>query len=1297
MTASVKDFHSALTQVAREFGDGSEIAEAELVNRWFMGGVFSTLGYGTDRDDYRVERRIPGAGRADVVLRAFGQRARALLEFKRPGTALDDHVGQVREYANKILPDVAVLTNGRELWLFTRSGPLPMDPLVPEPAYYDLATLAVSHAAVLFERLRKLEVDVADLRALEAALDDISGRPVRVEGPTSPGGAAFLERFSLDRRSVFGRLVLALFEALPALEKDSEFTAGAYGFWQRAYARELSSEQAPETWKPLLGDHRSTKDLRRFMFSLESAYAILARALLAKAMQDSGFPNMDVTAAYRRTAQNHQSHGVLTPSAHPVIVAEVFEFASRQAFATLFASDIFDWWQDAERLPDPRPLAEALTETILGVLSFNFAGLEGDVLGELYQAYFDPETRLALGEFYTPPEVVEFILDQVGYIGEATDRGRLLDPACGSGTFLVAALRRYLAAHQNQDPSTVLSRLVGGLHIVGLDVNPFATLLAQVNYAAQLLPTYARAIRQGHFAIHSLPVYRTDSLRFERREAETEEFGLSLAGSRGRRRAPPRASFGFRFTYAADMAVIRDRLPVRAANGFVEVSLPMPRADLAREGRFVDNVEEYALALHALFDAIDAGDDEPQLARRLERLGLPNASELAEFMAAALAGVRQTIAKLRDEYGDGRFRKTLRDLAVAVVVKNEIKYDFVVGNPPYVRVQRLPNELKAYWTDKYAWAQGNFDIYIPFIERAITDWLRDGGRLGFICSNRFLLANYAAELRANLPNIATPEIILDLRDTRVFQGALNYPAIFVFRRGTSADASFLAGRAFADPAEGPDALLRDAVETLGAARATNTHHRGQFCDAFPMPVAELTGQGWHIMPRAERRVLDALEDAGTHRLGELTVTQSGGFQGVSTGADDVMVLRLLEDRGDRLLLLPKGDDAEPAEIERDAVRPWLFGHDVERWYIDWDGWYVLFPYLKVDGMYKLAPTREFTERFAYAGQVPFAEDIWPGFWNYVRRPSVRRMLEARENGKFRRGQPSAHLWHGPSYPRSIDLYGQPKLVVQISSTRADIAVDLSPHVFQGGGRGGGVYGLLFSEGLSNRLPYICAVLNSRPLDFLLKHVSTVYEGKAYSYSDAFLKDMPIVLPTGSGENDITRRLSSLANSLSENKRTLRDIERSCANFPVPQAAAIPPTIDRYPLERLAEGHITLRVLDRRKLTWAELLDGRPALRAGRATVSLPTAAHADVVRAWLGTQHRELVQSAELLAIRLPETEAGCRLLLNELARQKERIGELEQYIEVAEHELDELVLELYGLDRDADARAVIEDFLARF
>lgn len=94
----------------------------------------------------------------------------------------------------------------------------------------------------------------------------------------------------------------------------------------------------------------------------------------------------------------------------------------------------------------------------------------------LYQNLFPGEVRHALGEFYTPRWLAEHVLDAVGYPGQ--NPGRLLDPACGSGTFLLAALDRL-----RQVPGTPRERLAQMLAgVTGFDLNPVAVLSARANY-----------------------------------------------------------------------------------------------------------------------------------------------------------------------------------------------------------------------------------------------------------------------------------------------------------------------------------------------------------------------------------------------------------------------------------------------------------------------------------------------------------------------------------------------------------------------------------------------------------------------------------------------------------------------------------------------------------------------------------------------------------------------------------------------------------------------------------------------
>ena len=74
-----------------------------------------------------------------------------------------------------------------------------------------------------------------------------------------------------------------------------------------------------------------------------------------------------------------------------------------------------------------------------------------DLFKPLYEALFPRTLRHALGEYYTPDWLAEHVLDQVGYRGEPG--GRLLDPACGCGAFLMAAVRRLRTAWE-QSPAT---------------------------------------------------------------------------------------------------------------------------------------------------------------------------------------------------------------------------------------------------------------------------------------------------------------------------------------------------------------------------------------------------------------------------------------------------------------------------------------------------------------------------------------------------------------------------------------------------------------------------------------------------------------------------------------------------------------------------------------------------------------------------------------------------------------------------------------------------------------------------
>ncbi|MGJ3239499.1 MAG: HsdM family class I SAM-dependent methyltransferase [Anaerolineae bacterium] len=102
----------------------------------------------------------------------------------------------------------------------------------------------------------------------------------------------------------------------------------------------------------------------------------------------------------------------------------------------------------------------------------DFSAPVPDALKALYQDLLPRTVRHALGEYYTPDWLAHFVLDRVGYQGER----RLLDPTCGSGTFLVLAYRRMVQAGI-PDPLT---------HLAGIDIQPLACLSAKANLILNL-------------------------------------------------------------------------------------------------------------------------------------------------------------------------------------------------------------------------------------------------------------------------------------------------------------------------------------------------------------------------------------------------------------------------------------------------------------------------------------------------------------------------------------------------------------------------------------------------------------------------------------------------------------------------------------------------------------------------------------------------------------------------------------------------------------------------------------------
>lgn len=136
--------------------------------------------------------------------------------------------------------------------------------------------------------------------------------------------------------------------------------------------------------------------------------------------------------------------------------------------------------------------------------------------------------------------------------------------------------------------------------------------------------------------------------------------------------------------------------------------------------------------------------------------------------------------------GGGLTGKTAKQLADVWLIKGDFllydeldHFDFVIGNPPYVRQELIPDVLMLEYRRRYKTIYDRADLYIPFIENSLR-LLAKGGTLGFICSDRWMKNRYGGPLRQMISEGFHLKIYVDMVDTDAFHSdVIAYPAITI--------------------------------------------------------------------------------------------------------------------------------------------------------------------------------------------------------------------------------------------------------------------------------------------------------------------------------------------------------------------------------------------------------------------------------------------------------------------------------------------------------------------------------------
>lgn len=813
------------------------------------------------RDEYSVAR-----GRVDSVYN------RLVLEYKRPGLlrptnrarANQEAIQQVKDY----ILDVAkrerreahrlagVVTDGFRFIFVRRVGegwveddPVPVSPGATERFLRLLFSLATG-AALIPENL----------------IEDFGPRTLRAQ-----------------------RAVRALYAALhtsrhPLVEKLFEqwrlFFSEATDY--REWAERIESKEEFRTFVHGMGlDPRYTEAARVF-FALHTYYALLIK--LVASLAAARFAGGSSIPLARLAAKEGDE------LRNAFIDLERGGLFREYGIRNFLEGDFFGWYLAAWNEEIEKAvgiLVQRLAEYDPGALELAPENAR-DLLKKLYHYLLPREIRHDLGEYYTPDWLAErLVIQTLGQADLGDPTKRVLDPACGSGTFLVILIKhiRERAARRGWDPAKTLELILQ--NVLGIDLNPLAVIAARTNYLLALGDLLKH--RRGEIDI---PVYQADSVL-------TPVQGNDLFDG--------------------------NVYPLKTSVGVFRV----PAVFASRE--------RMDILSNLLDEAVEAGIGEEAFLTRVTALAGLEPEELT-VARNDLKLLYRDLRSLHEQGINGVWARIIKNAFMPLFLD---PCHYIIGNPPWVNWENLPDDYrlrtKPLWEHYGLFPHGGMDTILGKGKKDISmlmtyvaadRYLRRGGKLGFVLSQSLFKTSGAGQgfRRFRLPDGTPfgPLVVEDMVELKPFEGATNRTAVAVFAKG----------HAVRYPASYQ--YWKKRSEGRGSTIGFDTPYE-------EVTKEKVTFRQWHAEPvdkadqtsawiTARRRALQALKKI----LGSSPYTaHAGSFTG---GANGIYWVEIIGTRPGGLAIVANITEGArrripsvQAAVETDLLYPLLRGRDVERW------------------------------------------------------------------------------------------------------------------------------------------------------------------------------------------------------------------------------------------------------------------------------------------------------------------------------------------------------------------------------
>jgi hypothetical protein len=409
------------------------------------------------------------------------------------------------------------------------------------------------------------------------------------------------------------------------------------------------------------------------------------------------------------------------------------DFFKKQGIENFLEEDFFSWvarWY-------VRGVAQNISQKILNqLLCYNLRELSEDVLKSLYQELVDPETRHDLGEYYTPDWLAQRMVEKSL---DGNPKYSVLDPACGSGTFLYLTIKHKRS--QLGDSTKTLEHILDST--VGIDIHPLAVIIAKTTYLLGLGDVFKKRKKTVQ-----IPIYLADSINLPEQEH-------------------------------GDLKVPAPGFHMRMASKLIHVPI-----ELIGDPQFYDQAIEICKDF-ALSFARKTGGGKKTFGKYIRRR-IPDVLSNGNLLRD-LTRIANAMRELIEEEKDTIWAFILKNVYKPLFLKG--RFDVILGNPPwlsyrYVEKGEYQNLLKNMITQKYKLLTGKVELLTHmelatlFFLRTADIYLKPNGTIGFVLPRSIFTSDQHNIFRRSLFPI--PLGLVEAWDLEKVKPLFNVPACVIF-------------------------------------------------------------------------------------------------------------------------------------------------------------------------------------------------------------------------------------------------------------------------------------------------------------------------------------------------------------------------------------------------------------------------------------------------------------------------------------------------------------------------------------